>query len=1323
MNVFRNIQRVRMMSLFLIMSMVVGLVLPAPDSRAGTDPGSKGKLRSEDSGYRLELTESSSWNDGYVAEAVVANTGEEEIRNWSVVAVMKKGEIVNSWNAGSRVSGEEGTEVVFEPEAHNMILKSGEKTSFGFQVTGGQYEDIASVKLIPGTSIRTDQTEVTWKETGSWDGHKIIEGTITNRSGKTIRDWSLSFDMDGEITNIWNAVAASGDKGSFGMKSCSYNAVLEPGQSATFGFEVSYDTESFEGIRNVRVYAGNPAESGEGEEPQETPGKTKEPVLPTATPAVTTKNPVETKSPEPAVTPAVTGEPEKDDISEDDIEFIQVENRDWNMDMIHANDPEVQAAKEVKDRKIRVTMLDSGINYSKEVDVVMRRNFVEGQDEMNCLFEDGSGHGTAVAEILASDPEADAGEETDGVWADDEWGEYTYYGEAEAEEEDDGEDGETPGTKESGIVSMADLLESGYDWTEGVNPDIELYSGKVLDEKNETTVDRVVEGIEWAIENETDILSLSLGMEKDSEKLHKAIQKAAANGMLIVAAVGDDEHVDYPAAYPEVMAVGMANSMGQTDGAHSEVAAPGDFIVSRGPFDSMQVFSGSSMAVPHVVGLASILWQKDTTKDAGFIRGLIDVSANATGGDENCEYGLIDCSYALEAYEEFEEQVRENNSLLKHISRNKDPEEVKEEVSGAVDNEAEVETEQEIERLHGSWDKEVHKKFVSDKYEDAWTNGGKYVEVLQSGLSFVDDKEHNKDCYGMRDHPWFHGFGGGVLVEKGSDKRTITSNYMTSFRTLVELAEEMRKNGALKKISTNSDYKQVRNARNGIWQAFQDEKKVGSQTWDKINEHCAKDGVSVLKDCRSLLIYGMALHTLGDTFSHSSYGLEKKKPSKKNPSKVKWRRYTHGKDKDWYADNTKSRKLRYESAKSATKAAIKNIRVDPGRGLAGYANIGKEMDAFCAKTQFESLKDMHIHFQDKTGKEKKAVKMKYVKEGYALKEFSEYYEQEADITKKTSGQLKKYLSYVDVDKTAQSMKACALIQMVLDEKMGFFDLSSLVRVKLDGKTILSQKPNGDKIAVLLPNEGEYTVEVSGADSTFTACTVRDGVVYDAIGRKMKKNEADDEDEPDEDEIEVCEIGDYTLSTDCLVKGKVVWFDYRAGGVSIEQMPALKEADVRFRSRESGEIYKAKTKKDGTYQIEVPVGKYDVVYEKGEDYVVVKQFIEIPEDTDLYPNLTVQMLGKNWDDEGCMVGTLYDQKTGAPLSGASIKIYRGIGYYDKDPVKTLVTDASGGFSTGFLNAGAYTFVIRKDGYETMRCYESIIGYVEATVPAIKLKRKE
>ena len=64
--------------------------------------------------------------------------------------------------------------------------------------------------------------------------------------------------------------------------------------------------------------------------------------------------------------------------------------------------------------------------------------------------------------------------------------------------------------------------------------------------------------------------------------------------MLIISAVGEDKQADYPAAYPEVMSVGMTDSMGKYVSAPAEVAAPGQDIISRGVFDSMQIFSGSS---------------------------------------------------------------------------------------------------------------------------------------------------------------------------------------------------------------------------------------------------------------------------------------------------------------------------------------------------------------------------------------------------------------------------------------------------------------------------------------------------------------------------------------------------------------------------------------------------------------------------------------------------------------------------------------------------------------------------------------------------------
>ncbi len=1315
----KNTQRVRRgIALWLALAMLINMFVAIPESKASSDTENKKQVFEED-GYKLELSVSSSWDDGYVAEVIVTNTGKEEIRNWSVVATMENGDIERSWNVTNKKVGAQ--EVVFESESHNMILGAEESASFGFRVTNGTYHDIMSLKLVQGKVLNTKNASLTLKETSSWDGHKIYEGTITNNSGATMRDWSLSFETEGKLANIWNATVISEENGTFYIKNCDYNAAIEDGVSVTFGFEISFDTDSFDGIHNARIYA-----SENGESNVEEPTETKTPVIPatpipTATPKVT-EEPIVTEAP--TSTPAVNETPgTEEEITEDDIEFVQVENRDWNMDMIRVNDGEVEQAKKPAGRKIRVTMLDSGINYSEEVDVVERKNFVEGEDEMSYLFEDGSGHGTAIAEVLASNPDAALEEEDDDVEFIEEYGEYTYYGDEGEEDEalDDEED--SADAEEDGTVSFGDLLDSGYEWTEGVNPNIELYSGKILDADNETTVERAVAGIEWAIENDTDILSLSIGMDKDSDKLHDAIKKAEASGMLIIAAVGDDENVDYPAAYPEVMSVGMVNSMGETVGIPAEVVAPGEGIVSRGAFDSMQIFTGSSMAVPHVVGLASILWQKDASKDAAFIRGLMDVSANPMEGDESCEYGLIDCKYALESYEAFAETVQENHAVLEDVSMDKNAEKVKEEVQGEIDNESEVVTEDEMEKLHGNWHWTKHREFVSKYFEGIGKNVKKYISILQSGVCFVDNKKDNSACYGMNDHPWFHGFFGGL--QSGTKK----SNYMTSFRTLVELASTMNKTGKIKDISVKSKYPAVQNALEGIQNAFIQENKVGSQTWKDINPHCGKSNDVIPKDCRSLLIYGMALHTLADTFSHSSYGVEKKVVTKKGKKKklFKWRRFTHNGDStgEWYADNTGSRKLRFNAAKRVTKEALRQIDMEKGE-LVGYNNVGTAVDSFFAEKQFKKLKNYSVSFSKKLGKEKKLIKMKYFEEGYVLKSFSKYYEQEVEITGRTSKNIEKYREYVDQADTNERFKQCSPVQLSGKGMITGLHKNAILTLKSDGEALATLTLADSKLAFSVSQEAEY--EVLGTDSrgVHKICTIRNGIMYDSIGRKMREvepaeaAESDSESEEESEDQSICDMVNYEPSTDCLVLGKVVLFDYRESSGSKEEMPGLNGVEISAVSRDTGKIYRAETKQDGSYQLQVPEGEYDVTYRKDENYTEVAQFLDAKGDG--YNNVTVMMIDKEWFGRGCLEGYLMDYSTRVPIAGATIKIYKGIGYYGGELMETIKTEENGYFMTTLLQAGAYTFVVSKDGYETKYYYESIIGNVISTAPMLELRKE-
>ena len=117
--------------------------------------------------------------------------------------------------------------------------------------------------------------------------------------------------MNGEIDNIWNARALSGDEGMFQIKNADYNAVIAAGASVTFGFQVSYSSTVFSGIKDIVLFGSEEKETLETEKPtsvptataSSTPTKTPE-LLPTKTPEL-----VPTSTPKESDVPAVTSVP------------------------------------------------------------------------------------------------------------------------------------------------------------------------------------------------------------------------------------------------------------------------------------------------------------------------------------------------------------------------------------------------------------------------------------------------------------------------------------------------------------------------------------------------------------------------------------------------------------------------------------------------------------------------------------------------------------------------------------------------------------------------------------------------------------------------------------------------------------------------------------------------------------------------------------------------------------------------------------------------------------------------------------------------------
>lgn len=146
----------------------------------------------------------------------------------------------------------------------------------------------------------------------------------------------------------------------------------------------------------------------------------------------------------------------------------------------------------------------------------------------------------------------------------------------------------------------------------GIAPKARLYAVKVLDASGSGTYSNIVDGIQWAVDNKMQVINMSLGGGSGTAALASVMAAADKAGVAIVCAAGNDSGpVNYPAKYPQAIAISASDSSDKlayfsSRGAEIAFIAPGVNVPSTYKDAAYRTLSGTSMASPHVAGLAAI---------------------------------------------------------------------------------------------------------------------------------------------------------------------------------------------------------------------------------------------------------------------------------------------------------------------------------------------------------------------------------------------------------------------------------------------------------------------------------------------------------------------------------------------------------------------------------------------------------------------------------------------------------------------------------------------------------------------------------------------
>ncbi|TMO60981.1 S8 family serine peptidase [Pseudoalteromonas aurantia] len=297
---------------------------------------------------------------------------------------------------------------------------------------------------------------------------------------------------------------------------------------------------------------------------------------------------------------------ESDDVAHVEVDpkrYLMAESTPYGIGMVQAN----QLADNMSGNR-KVCIMDTGytLNHPDLPSTGITGNDGYGSNNTGNWYNDGNGHGTHVAGTIAA-----------------------------------------VGGNGQGVV--------------GVNPSgqLGLHIVKVFNDQGRWAYGSdLIKAIEQCEAAGANVTSMSLGGSGSSTAERNAFQASYNRGVLHIAAAGNggNSSLSYPASYDEVVSVAAVDS-GERKASFSqynsqvEIAGPGVGVNSTWNNNGYKSISGTSMATPHVSGVAALVWSHYPQCSNKQIRNILNITAKdkgAAGKDTSYGYGIVQAKAAYD---------------------------------------------------------------------------------------------------------------------------------------------------------------------------------------------------------------------------------------------------------------------------------------------------------------------------------------------------------------------------------------------------------------------------------------------------------------------------------------------------------------------------------------------------------------------------------------------------------------------------------------------------------------------------------------------------